>query len=283
MDVDGFTAHTFAALTHGLDLNEIVVVGGEAELRSGFVGQDSADVVVAVSLKQHLRRERATQRNEPMQKLSSLIVEINQGFAGNRDLPNIQWPLTPSPQQRQDPSAAWGWSLSWSTGCWVEPDLELDKEPQVKTLHMRWCMYIEECSIRVQKGIAVVQLLRTEAPLGPTLILSVWIIDGGCSGAPLTNEDRMNSEVALRAPHIATQEKKNTQMDEIKRTCVQHSHFLHLNPFSLFAYWVFLLLALLCVQGHLGLGGKAFSHITIFSGYCDICLSLLISPQIHIC
>lgn len=58
MDVNGFTAHTFAALTHGLDLNEIVVVGGEAELRSGFVGQDSADVVVAVSLKQHLRREK---------------------------------------------------------------------------------------------------------------------------------------------------------------------------------------------------------------------------------
>ena len=59
--------------------------------------------------------------------------------------------------------------------------------------------------------------------------------------------------------------------------------FLHLNPFSLFAHRVFLLLALLCMQGHLGLGGKAFNHITVFSGYSDICLSILISPQIHKC
>lgn len=58
MDVYGFTAHTFATLTHGFDLNEIVVIGGEGELHSCFVGQDSGDVIVAMSLQQHLRRER---------------------------------------------------------------------------------------------------------------------------------------------------------------------------------------------------------------------------------
>lgn len=56
--MDGFTARTFAALAHSLDLNEIVVIGGEAELRSGFVGQDNVDVVVAMSLQHHLRPER---------------------------------------------------------------------------------------------------------------------------------------------------------------------------------------------------------------------------------
>lgn len=66
MDVDGFTAHTFAAFTHGLDLNEIVVIGGEAELHSGFVGKDSVDVIVAMSPQHHLRQERVTQKNELM-------------------------------------------------------------------------------------------------------------------------------------------------------------------------------------------------------------------------
>lgn len=56
MDVDGFTAHTFAAFTHGLDQNEIVVIGGEAELHSGFVGRDGVDVIVAMSLQQNLRQ-----------------------------------------------------------------------------------------------------------------------------------------------------------------------------------------------------------------------------------
>lgn len=56
MDVDGFTAHAFAALAHGLDLNEIVVVGGQAELHSGFVGQNGIDVIVAVSLQHHLKQ-----------------------------------------------------------------------------------------------------------------------------------------------------------------------------------------------------------------------------------
>lgn len=90
MDVDGFTAHTFTTFTHGLDLNKIVVIGGEAELHSGFVGQDSVDVVIAMSLQQHLRQGRVTRKNELMQKPSSLIVEINQRFAVNWDLPNIQ-------------------------------------------------------------------------------------------------------------------------------------------------------------------------------------------------
>lgn len=83
MDVDGFTAHTFATLTHGLDLNETVVIGREAELHSGFVRQNGVDVIVAMSLQQHLRRERVMQKNEPMQKPSSLILEINQSFAVN--------------------------------------------------------------------------------------------------------------------------------------------------------------------------------------------------------
>ena len=77
MDVDGFAAHTFAALTHGLDLNEIVVIGWEAELHSGLVGGDSADVIVAMSFQQDLSRERVTQKNELMQKQSSLIQEIH--------------------------------------------------------------------------------------------------------------------------------------------------------------------------------------------------------------
>lgn len=50
MNVDGFTSHTFTTLTHGLDLNKIVVIGRKAELHSGFVGQDGADVIVAMSL-----------------------------------------------------------------------------------------------------------------------------------------------------------------------------------------------------------------------------------------
>lgn len=58
MDVDGFTARAFAALTHGFDLNEIVVIGGEGELHSCFVGQDSGDIIVVMSLQQHLRQER---------------------------------------------------------------------------------------------------------------------------------------------------------------------------------------------------------------------------------
>ena len=56
MDVDGFTAHSFAALAHRLDLNEIVVIGGEAELHRGFVRGDGVDVIVAMSLQEHLRR-----------------------------------------------------------------------------------------------------------------------------------------------------------------------------------------------------------------------------------
>lgn len=76
MDVDWFTAHTFAALTLGLNLNEIVVIGREAELHSGFVGQDSVDVIVAMPLQQHLRQEGWMQNNELMQKLSSLILEL---------------------------------------------------------------------------------------------------------------------------------------------------------------------------------------------------------------
>lgn len=71
MDVDGFTANAFTALTHGLDLNEIVVACGEAELHSGFVCQDSVDVIITMSLQQHLSRETVTQKNEPMQKPSS--------------------------------------------------------------------------------------------------------------------------------------------------------------------------------------------------------------------
>lgn len=90
MDVDGFTAHTFATLAHGLDLNEIVVIGGEAELHSGFVGQDSIDVIVTMSLQQHLRQGKVTQKNELMQKASSLILKINQSSTVNWDLPNIQ-------------------------------------------------------------------------------------------------------------------------------------------------------------------------------------------------
>ena len=61
MDVDGFAAQTFTALARGLDLDEIVVVGGQAELHGGLVGQDSADVVVAISFQQHLRQERVMQ------------------------------------------------------------------------------------------------------------------------------------------------------------------------------------------------------------------------------
>lgn len=90
MDVDGFAAHTFATLTHGLDLNEIVVTGGQAELHGRFVGQQSVNAIIAMSLQQHLRQERATQKNELMQKPSSLILEINQSFAVNWDVPNIQ-------------------------------------------------------------------------------------------------------------------------------------------------------------------------------------------------
>lgn len=67
MDVDGFTFHTFASLTHGLDLNEIVVIGGEAEPHSSFVGLDSGDGIVAMSLQQHLRQQRVMQKNELMQ------------------------------------------------------------------------------------------------------------------------------------------------------------------------------------------------------------------------
>lgn len=59
--MDGFTAHTFTALTYGLDLNKIVVIGREAELHSGFVGQDGVDVIVAMSLYQHLRQGRVTE------------------------------------------------------------------------------------------------------------------------------------------------------------------------------------------------------------------------------
>lgn len=56
MDVDRLTSHTFAALAHGFDLNEIVVVGWEAELSSGSVGRHSKDVIVAMSLQHHLRQ-----------------------------------------------------------------------------------------------------------------------------------------------------------------------------------------------------------------------------------
>ncbi len=90
MDVDWFTSHTFASLTHGLDLNEIVVIGREAESHSGFVGQDSGDGTVVISLQQHLRQKRVTQKNELMQKLSDLILDINQSLAVNWDPPNIQ-------------------------------------------------------------------------------------------------------------------------------------------------------------------------------------------------
>lgn len=65
MDVDGFAARAFAALAHGFDLNEIVVVGGQRELHGRLVGQDGGDVVVAVALQQHLsERERERERKE---------------------------------------------------------------------------------------------------------------------------------------------------------------------------------------------------------------------------
>lgn len=57
MDVDGFAAHTFTALTHGLDLDQVVAVAVEAELHSSFVGEKSGDVVVVIFLQEHLRRE----------------------------------------------------------------------------------------------------------------------------------------------------------------------------------------------------------------------------------
>lgn len=58
MDVDGFAAHAFPAFTHGFDLNHIVAVGVEGELHSGFVGEQSGDVVVVVLFQEHLRQQR---------------------------------------------------------------------------------------------------------------------------------------------------------------------------------------------------------------------------------
>lgn len=58
VDVDGFAAHAFPAFTHGFDLNQIVAVGVEGELHSGFVGEQSGDVVVVVLFQEHLRREK---------------------------------------------------------------------------------------------------------------------------------------------------------------------------------------------------------------------------------
>lgn len=81
MDVDRLTSHTFAALAHGFDLNEIVVIGWEAELSSGSVGQDSKDVIVAMSLQQHLRHGGVTPENELKQTPTLLFLEINHSFA----------------------------------------------------------------------------------------------------------------------------------------------------------------------------------------------------------
>lgn len=52
--VDGLAAHAFPALAQSLDLNQIVVAGGEAELGCGFVGEDGVDFVVAMLLHHHL-------------------------------------------------------------------------------------------------------------------------------------------------------------------------------------------------------------------------------------
>lgn len=57
VDVDGFAAHALPAFTHGFDLNQIVAVGVEGELHSGFVGEQSGDVVVVILLQEHLRQE----------------------------------------------------------------------------------------------------------------------------------------------------------------------------------------------------------------------------------
>lgn len=68
MDVDGFAAHTFPALTHGLDLDQVVAVAVEAELRSSFVGEKSGDVVVVIFLQEHLGQEKKVSVLEQNQK-----------------------------------------------------------------------------------------------------------------------------------------------------------------------------------------------------------------------
>lgn len=72
MDVDGLAARAFAALAHGFDLNEIVVVGGQRELHGRLVGQDGGDVVVAVALQQHLREREEGRRR--MQITATVIL-----------------------------------------------------------------------------------------------------------------------------------------------------------------------------------------------------------------
>lgn len=56
MDVDGLAAGTFTSLTRGLDLNEIVVIAGQAELHGGFIGDKIVEIVVTVSFQQHLQQ-----------------------------------------------------------------------------------------------------------------------------------------------------------------------------------------------------------------------------------
>lgn len=66
MDVDGFAAHTFTALTQGLDLDQVVVVGRQRQLHPGFVCYDAVYVIVPVSSQQHL--ETAMQNTQSKMK-----------------------------------------------------------------------------------------------------------------------------------------------------------------------------------------------------------------------
>lgn len=93
MDVDGFTAHTFATFTHSLDLDEIVITGREAELHGCFAGQDATYVVVAMSFQQHLRQgEIGTGKKECLLKSSPLIfIDKSQLFS---ELGHTKYPVT---------------------------------------------------------------------------------------------------------------------------------------------------------------------------------------------
>lgn len=76
MDVDGFAARAFAALAHGFDLNQIVVVGGQRELHGRLVGQDGGDVVVAVALQQHLSQKKRDGGRRRMQITTTVILSL---------------------------------------------------------------------------------------------------------------------------------------------------------------------------------------------------------------
>lgn len=84
VDVDGFAGHSFTTFTHGFDLDQIVAVGGEAELHSSLVGKKSGDVVVVVLLQEHLRREKKSKH--ACSKLPPSMVK--ETFALNWHAPN---------------------------------------------------------------------------------------------------------------------------------------------------------------------------------------------------